>query len=72
MVIHQQWQKRKQIVEENKMISKYRREMEKQYGYKFKEPIKMNPYDPNRKKSFKADIVGASDVVISDSAQKLI
>jgi mitochondrial import inner membrane translocase subunit TIM17 len=73
MVIHQQWQKRKQIVEENKMITKYRREMEKQYGYKFKEPIKMNPYDPNRKiKSFKADVVGASDVIISDPAQKLI
>ena len=48
--------------------------MEKQHGYKFKEPVKMNPYDPNRKisKSVNAQLVGASDVVISDPATKLI
>jgi import inner membrane translocase subunit TIM17 len=74
MVMHQQYQKRSQVQEEIKMVSKYRREMEKQHGYKFKEPVKMNPYDPNRKisKSVNAQLVGASDVVISDPATKLI
>ena len=73
MVIHQQWQKRKQIQEENKMIGRYRKDMEKQYGYKFKEPIRMNPYDASRKASnAHAQEIGITDSITQDSATKLI
>lgn len=74
MVMHQQYQKRKQIIDENAMVNKYRKEMEKQYGYKFKEPIKLNPYEVDRviSKNAKAQIVGAKDQVLVDPAVKLL
>lgn len=72
MVINQQWQKRKMIVEENKQIDKYRKQMEKQYGYKFKEPVKLNPNRRERLESSKAYVIGADDKVVVDPAVKLV
>ncbi len=73
MIIHQQWQKKKQIVEENKMIGRYRHDMEKQHGLKFKSNVKLDPYNSSRTtKNFDDEVVGSKDYITSDSASKLI
>ena len=72
MVINQQWQKRKMIVEENKQIEKYKKQMERQYGYKFKDPVKLNPNRRERLESSKAYVIGADDKVVADPAVKLV
>ena len=43
-------------------------------GYKFKEPLKLNPYDQERiiSKNAKAQIVGARDQISADPAVKLL
>jgi import inner membrane translocase subunit TIM17 len=73
MIMYQQSQKRTQIIEENKMYNKYKRDMERQHGIKFKENVKLDPYNSQRSsKILKADLVGSSDTISKDSASKLI
>lgn len=74
MVMHQQYQKRKQIVEENKVISKYRKEMERDYGYKFKTQQRTNPYEAASKymtKPSKKEIM-KEEAAMVDPAKKMI
>ncbi len=74
MIMHQQYQKKKQVIEENKMVNKYRRDMEKTYGYKFKEPIKTNPYaEIGKAPKSKANVIVSEEanMNIKDSAKRL-
>jgi len=71
MVMHSQYQKRKQIIEQNKMINNYRKELEKTQGLKFKERLRNNPY-VDRSKSAKANLISNDEVVINDPAKKMI
>ena len=55
------------------MYAKYKRDMERQHGIKFKENVKLDPYNSQRtSKILKGDIVGSSDTISQDSATKLI
>jgi import inner membrane translocase subunit TIM17 len=77
MVILQQYQKRTQIIQENSAVIKYKKDMERTYGYKFKEPPRLKThefdedYSVNKIQSEKARVVG-EDVVRADPAVKMI
>jgi import inner membrane translocase subunit TIM17 len=72
MVMHQQYQKRQQILEENKMIIKYKKDLERLHGVKFREPVKNDPYGNRNKKIAKENIKLNEEVTPSDSAKKMI
>jgi import inner membrane translocase subunit TIM17 len=66
MVVHQQWQKRKQILEENKVIEKYKKDIEKAYGIKFNSSNQPTSNNKNISKNKTID-----ETPTSDSAKKL-
>lgn len=66
MVIHGQWQKRKQILEENKQIEKYKREIERAYGVRLLRGGSGSPSERTRKEKNSSE----QEVALLDPAAK--
>lgn len=72
MIVWHQHQKKNQIIEENKMFNRYKRDMERQHGIKFKESVKLNPYKKRDVKVSDGKVLGNDEVISADTASKLI